>query len=237
LGFRFARLNPVWPGSVSCSRSSNRTGGVTASGSRKRRTLVRRVTPSATSEHNPGVARLVVNPHVLRCFLRWSLTEVPSLCRSYPASSVLRTSPPPHTARPDSRELPVDPYLRSPLGLPVLRLIPYVCMPSPLPRQDRWNGFAHYCSIDFGLPHITVGSAPASQVSRPAQRSLGLQPADLPSRLMRPSTPKAPAALLPPPPLRLLPGGAIQFPGESFFSLWTSAFSRRTVTAMLRQLC
>src|ERR1019366_6609045 len=30
---------------------------------------------------------------------------------------------------------------------------------------------------------------------------------------MRPSTPEAPTALLPPPPLRLLPGGAIQFPG------------------------
>ena len=42
---------------------------------------------------------------------------------------------------------------------------------------------------------------------------LALQPADSPSRLMRPSTPEAPAALLPPPPLRLLPGGAIQFPG------------------------
>ena len=53
---------------------------------------------------------------------------------------------------------------------------------------------------------------------------------------MRPSTSEAPAALLPPPPLRLLPGGAIQFPGESFFSLWTSAFSRRTVIGMLRQL-
>ena len=53
---------------------------------------------------------------------------------------------------------------------------------------------------------------------------------------MRPFTPKAPAALLPPPPLRLLPGGANQFPGESFFSLWTSAFSRRTVMAMLQQL-
>src|SRR6266446_7820898 len=86
-------------------------------------------------------------------------------------------------------------------------------MPSPLPRQDRWNGFAHYCSIDFGLPQITVGSAPALSVSWPAQRSLTLQPTDSPSRLMRPSTPEAPAALLPPPPLRLLPGGAIQFPG------------------------
>jgi len=67
--------------------------------------------------------------------------------------------------------------------------------------------------IDFGLPQITVGSAPALSVSWPAQRSLALQPADSPSRLMRPSTPEAPAALLPPPPLRLLPGGAIQFPG------------------------
>jgi hypothetical protein len=40
--------------------------------------------------------------------LRWSLTEVPSLRRHYSASSVLRTSPPPHTTRPVSRELPVD---------------------------------------------------------------------------------------------------------------------------------
>src|SRR5665811_492153 len=86
-------------------------------------------------------------------------------------------------------------------------------MPSPLPWQVRWNGFAHYCSIVVGLPQITVGSAPALTVSRPAQRSLALQPADLPGRLMRPSTPEAPTALLPPPPLRLLPGGAIQFPG------------------------
>ena len=95
----------------------------------------------------------------------------------------------------------------------MLRLIHSVCMPSPLPRQARWNRFAHYCSIVFGLPQITVGSAPAFTVSRPAQRSLTLQPTDSPSRLMRPSPPEAPAALLPPPPLRLLPGGAIQFPG------------------------
>ena len=125
---------------------------------------------------------------------------------------------------------------RSPLGLPVLRLIHYVCMPSPLPRRDRWNGFAHYCSIDFGLPQITDGSAPALSVSRPAQRSLVLQPADSPSRLMRPFPPEASAASLPPPLLRLLPGGAIQFPGGSFFPLWTNAFSRRTVNAWLRKL-
>src|SRR5258708_27992178 len=66
-----------------------------------------------------------------------------------------------------------------------------------------------YRSTDVGLPHITVGSAPASQVSRPAQRSRGLPPAALPSRLIRPSTPQPPAALLPPPPPRLLPLSAI----------------------------
>jgi hypothetical protein len=93
-----------------------------------------------------------------------------------------------------------------------------------------------YGSIHVGLPQITDGSAPALTVSRPAQRSLTLQPADSPSRLMRPSTPEAPAALLPPPPLRLLPGGAIQFPGGSFVPLWTSAFSRRTANAWLQQL-
>ena len=47
------RLSPVWLGSVSCSRSSNRTGGFPASGSRKRHTMYR-VTPSATSEQNAG---------------------------------------------------------------------------------------------------------------------------------------------------------------------------------------
>jgi hypothetical protein len=118
----------------------------------------------------------------------------------------------------------------------VLRLVSSAYMPSPLPRQVRWNRFAHDCSIVVGLPQITVGSAPALSVSRPAQRSLALQPADLPGRLMRPSTPEAPAALLPPPPLRLLPGGAIQFPGGPFIPLWSSAFSRRTVNACFQQL-
>jgi len=40
--------------------------------------------------------------------LRSLSTEAPLLDRRYPASSLLRASPSPHTARPDSRELPVD---------------------------------------------------------------------------------------------------------------------------------
>ena len=115
--FRTTRLNPVWHNSVSCSRSSNRTGRFPASGSRKRHTMLR-VTPSATSEHNLGWLDSSSIPHVLRRFLRPSLTEAPSLHRSYPASSVLRASPPPHTARPVSRELPVDPYCNHRWGFP-----------------------------------------------------------------------------------------------------------------------
>jgi len=67
--------------------------------------------PPPTSEFRlSGVVRLIANPSVLCCFLRFLSTEAPSLRRSYPASSVLRASPPSQTARPVSRELPVDPY-------------------------------------------------------------------------------------------------------------------------------
>src|SRR2546426_3555892 len=77
-------------------------------------------------------------------------------------------------------------------------------MPSPLPRQDRWNlrpspdySWVSSCIISF---------VACSAFTRVTTYRLAKSP-------MRPSTPEAPAALLPPPPLRLLPGGAIQFPG------------------------
>ena len=99
--------------SVPTPRSSNRTCGFAASGSRRRLTQSPRplhVTPSATSENNLGVIRLIANLPFCRRFLRPPSTEAPSLHRSYPASSVLRASPPSQTARPVSRELPVDPH-------------------------------------------------------------------------------------------------------------------------------
>ena len=88
------------------------------------------------------MARLIVNPHVLRCFLRPSITETPSLGRSYPAYSVLRTSPPPHTARPLSRELPVDPYRDHRWGFPC-------CVWSPLRTCHRHypGRFHRACSL------------------------------------------------------------------------------------------
>ena len=68
------------------------------------------MTPSATSENNSGVVRLIANLPFYRRFLRPPSTEAPSLHRNYPASSVLRASPPSQSARPFSRELPVDPH-------------------------------------------------------------------------------------------------------------------------------
>ena len=68
------------------------------------------MTPSATSENNWGVVRLIANLPFRRRFLRPPSTKAPSLRRHYPASSVLRASPPSPTARPVSRELPVDPH-------------------------------------------------------------------------------------------------------------------------------
>jgi len=55
----------------------------------------------------------------------------------------------------------------------------------------------------------------ASHFSEPAHRLLTLRPARSPSRPWRPSTSKASPILFPPPTLRLLPGRANQFPGES----------------------
>ncbi len=49
---------------------------------------------------------------------------------------------------------------------------------------------------------------------------------------MRPSTPKAPTASLPLLSLRLLPGGANQFPGESY-TTEVQRLSRRTVTPII----
>ena len=98
---------------VSTPRSSNRTCGFAASGSRRRLTQSPRplhVTPPATSENSMGVIRLIANLPFCRRFLRPPSTEAPSLRRRYPASTVLRASPPSRTARPFSRELPVDPY-------------------------------------------------------------------------------------------------------------------------------
>ena len=91
----------------------------------------------------------LLDPSALRCFLRSSLTEVPSLHRGYPVSQVLRTPPPPLTARPVSHELPVDPYYDHRWGFPCCVWSP---MPSPLPRQVRWSLFARPSPSSAAFP-------------------------------------------------------------------------------------
>ena len=146
--------------SVSTPRSSNRTCGFAASGSRRRLTQSPRplhVTLSATSENSLGVIRLIANLPFCRRFLRPPSTEAPSLHRSYPVSAVLRASPPSQTARPFSHELPVDPYGDHRWDFPC-------CVWSPLPacrRQcpGRTDGilFAHLIPSTAAFPETGAG--------------------------------------------------------------------------------
>jgi hypothetical protein len=109
----------------------------------------------------------------------------------------------------------------------VLRPVHVAYMPTSIPRQDGWSLFAH-TPIPFGFPSSSGVSAPALVVSGPARRLRAFRPASSPSRLNDPLHRSAPAASLPPPPLRLLPGGANQFPGGDSHSTMDRRLSRRT---------
>jgi hypothetical protein len=104
-----------------------------------------------------------------------------SLHRHYPASPVLRASPPPHTALPDYREFPVDRYTitagvsRVASGL----LCVHAVAITPAGPVELVRSFLSTVS---GLPCVTVRSAPAIIVSGTAQRSLALRPARSRSR-------------------------------------------------------
>ena len=113
------------------------------------------MTLSATSEYKLGVVRLIANLPFLRCFLRPPSTKAPSLHRSYPASSVLRASPPSQSARPFSHELPVDPYRDHRWDFPC-------CVWSPLPacrRQypGRSDGICSLVQFHQLRPSLVIG--------------------------------------------------------------------------------
>jgi len=87
-------------------------------------------------------------------------------------------------------------------------------MPSPLPRQVRWSMLARVSPSTAAFPVKKSG-----RLLQLLFRGLlsvhscyGLHARRV---TKRPSTSKAPTASLPPLPLRLLPGGANQFPGGS----------------------
>jgi len=89
-----------------------------------------------------GVVRLIANPSVLRCFLRSSLTEVPSLHRSYPLSQVLRTPPPPIRPGPSLTSYRFDPDHDHRWGFPCCAWSPLRTCHRHYPRQVRQSLFA-----------------------------------------------------------------------------------------------
>jgi len=139
----------------------------------------------------------------------------PSLRRRYPVSSVLRSPPQPQTAQPASHEMPVGPDLPVPLlGFPVFRMLSCTCMSSPIPRQiQRTHSLVLLRQLRpspiLRRVGTCVNSFGACSVFTHITTCIFTKP------LKRPFTSKAPTILLPPSPLRLLLGGANQFPGGS----------------------
>lgn len=115
-------------------------------------------------------------------------------------------------------------------GFPCCVCLPLSYMLSSIPRRNHRLHFARF-TYDDGLPRIVAGSASAKFVSRPAQRSLALQPACSPSPFSGPSTPEASAVSLPVRLLQLLPVGA-KVTGRDSHPLKNSAFSRRTTVSV-----
>ena len=150
------------------------------------------VTPSATSENNRGVIRLIANLPFYRRFLRPPSTEAPSLHRSYPASSVLRASPPSQSAQPVSHELPVDPNRDHRWDFPccvwstlrtcrrqypgrsdgICSLVPFHSLrPSPKPgRVGSCISLFEACSAFTHVTACTLAKSPCDSLNRRLQQ-------------------------------------------------------------------
>jgi hypothetical protein len=147
-------------------------------------------------------------------FLRLLSTKAPSLPRRYPASSVLRASPPPQTARPDSHELPVD---RIPITAGASRvtsgpLCLHAVATTPAGPMDL---SARLFPSTSAFPRFRAGRL-LHCLFRGLHSVYIITAYKLAKSPARPSTSEASAASLPPLLLRLLPGGANQFPGGTF---------------------
>src|SRR5262249_10901939 len=103
-------------------------------------------------------------------------TEVPSLHRRYPASSVQRTSPPPQAPGLSLAgfQLVIPDHA---LGLPVLRALSLCTCCRHCPGAAAGPTFAHSSPAISAFPERVIGSACALSFSRLAWRSLALRPA------------------------------------------------------------
>ncbi len=182
-----------------------------------------------------GVFRLIANLPFRRRFLRPPSTEAPSLSRRYPASSVLRASPPSQTARPFSRELPVDSPCNHRWDFPCCVWSTLLACRRQYPgRFDGICSLVHFHQLRPSPKSGRVGSCVSlfeacSAFTHVTACTLAKSP-------MRPSTPKASAASLPPPLLRLLPGGANQFPGGFIPRYGPPPFTAHPITRTYQDL-
>ncbi len=118
-------------------------------------------------------------PHYL---LRLSRTEAPSLHRHYPASPVLRASPPPQGARPIRHRSSVDRPRPRPAASRVACAFPVYGL-SPLPRHRHWWLYLAHPSSDVSLPRkgrrvglCNVNFEACSAFTRVTARTLALPP-------------------------------------------------------------
>ena len=94
-----------------------------------------------------------------RPFGHRSSPEAPSLRRHYSASSVVRASPPPRTARPFPRGLSVGACHATAGGFPCCNHPPLPCVLPPLPRRNR--------SVHTSLASRPMAAFPVIQAGRP----------------------------------------------------------------------
>ena len=137
-------------------------------------------------------------------------------------------------ARPAPRGVPVG-VCAPPAGLPVLLPFPSSMRAAATTPAEPSGARVARFPAGGSLPRKTGGSASASYVSRPAQRSLALRPAWSLGRPWRP----VPSECFRPcrclhHPLRLLPAGAT-VAGRDSHPQGSGAFPRRTVSSVLHR--
>ena len=131
-----------------------------------------------------GVARLIVNPSSFVTSCVFLPTRAPSLLRRYSFSSVLHAHPPPKRPGLALTSNQLIPTADHRLGFPCCVCSPmHACCCHYPGRVDE--PVRSYCCIDFGLPHISGGSA-CINLFQACTAFTPLRPTCSPSRLSDP---------------------------------------------------
>ena len=115
-----------------------------------------------------------------------SSPKAPSLHGRYPASPVLRASPPPCRPRLTLTSFRFGVCLPTHRASRVATFLLFHACQRHYPGGSKGVPMSLASPSVFGLPHFSGGSAPASPVSRPARRSLAFRPACSLNRSLRP---------------------------------------------------